>query len=416
MLFALGLALAACSQEGGSGQQQAAGGKGAARPPAEVGVVTLHPKPVTITSNVAGRTSAYESAEIRPQVNGLIVKKVYADGARVATGDLLYVIDDKTYQAAVDSAQATLEKTKATLASAEASAKRYQDLLGRKAISQQEADNAQATYLSAKADVSAAEAALRSARIDLDRTEIRAPLAGIAGQSTVDPGALVTSNQATALTTIRRIDPIYVDLTETGEKLLDFRRSVQEGKLKALVGNDDTEKAKVTLTLPDGSTYGEPGTIDFADITISESTGSFTFRAVFPNPDRILLPGMYVRAKVEAAINENGFLVPQRAVSRNAKGEATALFVTAENKAQMRILGVQQDIGNDWLVNSGVSDGDRVIVDGLQKIADGATVKPTPVTIDENGLVSAAAPAKEGDAPSAGAAPAAGGAQTEAAR
>lgn len=344
----------------------------------EVSVVTLHRRPVVITAELPGRTAAFLIAEVRPQVSGIIVKRLFKEGSEVAAGDALYQIDPASYQAAYDSAAASLQKSEAVVPSAQAKVERYQGLIKQNAVSKQDLDDALATLAQAKADVAAATAAVATARINLAYTKVTAPIGGRVDASTVTVGALVTADQTTALTTIRQLDPINVDVTQSSTNLLKFRTALAEGRLKVLGPN-----VAVKLRMENGTTYDHDGKIAFAEANVSQTTGTFTVRAEFPNPDRLLLPGMYVRATVEEGVAEDSFLVPQRAVTRNTKGEATAKFVGADGKVAERVLATQRSIGNNWLVSGTLSDGDKVIVEGSQLVRAGQEVTAVEVTIDD---------------------------------
>ena len=376
---------------GAAGQQggQQAGGPGGQQAPVQVGVVTIQPRPVTITATVAGRVVAFQTAQVRPQVGGLITERLFEEGADVEKGQVLYKLDDRSYQAQVASAEATLQKNQAALVSAQLQYERYQNLTDSNVISQSDRDAALSTFRQAQADVAVAEAALETARLNLDYTSIEAPISGRIGTDPADAGNLVTADQTEALATIRQIDPVYVDLTESSGNLMKFRDQIRQGGVRALVGPANPGKAVVRIQFADGSTYAETGTIDAADQFVSETTSSFTVRTRFPNPEDTLLPGMYVRGTIQLAIDESGFLLPQRGVSRNAKGEPTAMFVKDDGTLEERVLEVSTDIGNDWWVTKGVSAGDRLVVDGLQKVRAGAKVTPVAVTIDDQGLVQA---------------------------
>lgn len=374
LMVASTLALAACEQQG-------AGNKAAAppaMPPVEVGVVTLHPKSVAITATLPGRVTPSLVAEIRPQVSGIIKARPFSEGSDVTEGSLLYQIDPDPYQASYDSAEASLRKAQAAVPSAEAKVTRYQGLAKEKAVSQQDLDDAVASLAQANAEVLASRAALESARINLANTRVTAPISGRVSKSEVTVGALVTSGQTTALTTVRKLDPINVDLTTSSASFIRLRRQVMEGKLQQVgVGVD------VRLILEDGSNYPQVGHLEFTDVKVDEATGTYTQRIAFPNPEKLLLPGMYVRAVLQEGVAPGSFLVPQRAVSRNTKGEPTALFLTAENKVEERVLGARRTIGPNWLVDTGVKDGDRVIVEGTMKVRRGATVNPLEMKVDE---------------------------------
>ncbi len=367
------LALAGCNEK----PQQQAPQAAAQRP--EVGVVVLQPQSVAITAELPGRTSASLVAEVRPQIGGIIQKRLFKEGSEVKAGDPMYQIDPASYQAAYDSAVAALQKTEAAVPSAQAKLDRYEGLIKQKAISEQDYDDAKAALLEAKADVAAAKADVETARINLNYTTIRAPISGRADASTLTVGALVTASQTTALTTVRTLDPINVDVTQSSTNLLNLRKSIKEGRVKTSGDN-----VKVRLRLENGMEYDESGKLEFSEANVDETTGTYTVRAEFPNPDRLLLPGMYVRAYLEEGIAENSYLVPERAVTRDVKGNATALFVDKDNKIEQRTLTVDRNIGNNWLVTTGIKPGDRVVVEGSQFAGVGQEVAPVEVTIDEN--------------------------------
>lgn len=346
------LSLAGCKEESAPPPQQAP----------QVGIVTLKAQPYTLTSEVPGRTSAYRIAEVRPQVNGIIQKRLFAEGSEVKAGEQLYQIDPSSYEAAFKSAQATQ-------ISAKALADRYKLLVADKAVSQQAYDEARAAALQA-------EAALEQARIDLRYTRVLAPIAGRIGRSAVTEGALVSNGQAAALATIQQLDPIYVDVTQSSKELLRLRRELAEGRLqKAADGS-----ARVTLKLEDGSLYEHPGTLEFSEVAVDEGTGSVTLRAVFPNPDHLLLPGMFVHAQLQSGVREQAILAPQQGVTRNPRGEPTALVVGADEKVELRVLKAERTAGNNWLVLEGLNEGDRLITEGLQFIQPGAEVKTVPAS------------------------------------
>ena len=366
----LGLALAGCNNE-----------KAAAPPPqpqAQVSVVVLRPQPVAISAELPGRVAASLVAEVRPQVGGLIKSRLFREGSEVKAGALLYEIDPAPYQAALDSAVAALARAEAAVPSAQAKVDRYRDLIRQNAISRQDNDDANAALAQAQADVASAKANLDTARINLGFTKVTAPIGGRVDRSTLTPGALVTASQATALTTIRQLEPINVDVIQSSTNLLKFRSSVAEGRLKLSGPN-----VAVRLKLDTGSEYAQSGKIEFAEANIDQTTGTFTVRAEFPNPDRLLLPGMFVRAVVQEGVAENSFLLPQRAVGRNTKGEATAKFVGADGKVEERVVTTSRSVGNSWLVDRGVKDGERIIVEGGQLVRSGQTVTGNEVTIDE---------------------------------
>ena len=366
----LGTALAGCNSE-----------KAAAPPPqpqAQVSVVVLRSKPVAISAELPGRVAASLVAEVRPQVGGLIKSRLFREGSEVKAGDLLYEIDPAPYQAALDSAVATLAKAEASVPNAQAKVDRYRDLIRQNAISKQDNDDAVAALAQAQADVASAKANLDTARINLGFTKVTAPIGGRVDRSTLTPGALVTANQTTALTTIRQLHPINVDVIQSSTNLLKFRSAVADGRLKLSGPN-----VAVKLKLDTGTEYAQSGQLEFAEANIDQTTGTFTVRAEFPNPDRLLLPGMFVRAVIQEGVAENSFLLPQRAVARNTKGEATAKFVGADGKVEERVIATSRSVGNNWLVGQGVKDGERVIVEGAQLVRPGQTVTGNEVTIDE---------------------------------
>jgi membrane fusion protein (multidrug efflux system) len=350
---------------------------GAPKPQApEVGVFTIESKPLAITTELPGRTAAYQVAEVRPQVSGIIQQRLFVEGANVKAGSSLYQIDAATYQAAANSARASLAKARANLLTSTPKVSRYKELVEIEGVSRQEYDDAVAANEQAKADVESAQAALDVANINLKYTSVSAPISGRIGRSNVTPGALVTANQATALTTVQQLDPIYVDVTQSSNDLLRLKRDMESGNLKKATSG----QARVTLLLADGTTYSEPGKLQFSDVSVDPGTGNVVLRALFPNPKLDLLPGMYVRAVLESGVNEKAIVVPQQGVTRNQKGQATALVLNKENLVEQRILETSATIGDKWLVTSGLADGDRVIVEGLQKVRPGAAASvATPV-------------------------------------
>jgi membrane fusion protein (multidrug efflux system) len=348
------------------------------QPQVQVSVVSLHPQPVAISADLPGRVSASLIAEIRPQVSGIIKSRVFTEGTQVKEGDVLYEIDPAPYQAALDSAVATQRKAESAAVNAKIRADRYNELLQRNAGSKQDADDANANLGQAQADVAAAKASVETARINLAYTKVTAPIDGRVDKSALTQGALVTANQQAVLTTIRKLDPINVDVIQSSTNLLKFRRDIAEGRLKFTGPN-----VAVKLSLDTGEPYPHAGKLEFAEANIDETTGTFTVRAEFPNPESLLLPGMYVRAQIQEGIAENSFLLPQRAVTRNPKGEATAKFVSADGKVEERVLATRRNIGNNWLVDSGIKDGDRIIVEGAQLVRVGQTVTANEVSIDE---------------------------------
>ncbi|PZU92229.1 MAG: efflux RND transporter periplasmic adaptor subunit [Chelatococcus sp.] len=367
------------------------------QPQAQVSVVVLHPQPVAITAELPGRVSASLVAEVRPQVSGIIKSRLFREGSEVDAGTVLYEIDPAPYQASLDSAIAAQSRAEAAVPSAQAKLDRYRDLIRQNAVSKQDYDDAAAALAQSQADVASAKASVETARINLAYTKVTAPIGGRVDQSTLTPGALVTANQTTALTTIRKLDPINVDVIQSSTNLLKFRKGVAEGRLK-LSGTN----VAVRLKLDIGADYNQTGRIEFAEANVDQTTGTFTVRAEFPNPDRLLLPGMFVRAVVQEGIAQDSFLLPQRAVGRNTKGEATAKFVGKDGKVEERVIQTSRSIGNSWLVERGIADGDRIVVEGGQLVRPGQVVTANEVTVDE---ATGEIKASSGQAP-AGAAPA----------
>jgi len=338
-------------------------------PSTEVGILTLQPQSVALRSELPGRTAAFLVSDVRPQVSGLIKKRLFEEGADVRAGQVLYQIDPSSYQAAVDQAKADLANTQAMVVSSRLKDERYRELIEIQGVSKQDADDAHASYLQAVANVALKKAALQSAQINLAYTQVRAPISGRIGKSSVTAGALVTANQETALATIRALDPIYVDLTQSSTQLLQLRK---------LLGTQGMESGsrRVRLKLEDGTDYSETGTLKFQEVAVDQATGSVTLRAQFPNPRGVLLPGMYVRAVLDDAVNTAALLAPQQSISRDARGEAIAMVVGKNNQVEQRSVITGRAIGNDWLVVSGLSSGDRLIVEGLGKVHPGDSVRP----------------------------------------
>ncbi|HCU0703728.1 efflux RND transporter periplasmic adaptor subunit [Enterobacter asburiae] len=343
------------------------------RPLPDVGIVTLMSQPVSVVSELTGRTTAAMSAEVRPQVGGIIQKRLFTEGDTVKAGQALYQIDPSSYRAAFDEAAAAFDEAAAALKQAQAlvatdcqKARRYAQLVKDDGVSRQDAEDAKSTCAQDKASVESKKAAQESARINLNWTTVTAPIAGRIGISSVTPGALVTAQQDTALATVRGLDSMYVDLTRSSADLLRLRR-------QTLATNSDT--LSVSLILEDGSTYGEKGRLALTEVAVDESTGSVTLRAVFPNPQHQLLPGMFVRARVDEDIMNDAILAPQQGITRDAKGTATALVVNASNKVEQRQLETGDTYGDKWLVLSGLKAGDRLIVEGTDKVTPGQEVK-----------------------------------------
>ncbi|MHB8836511.1 MAG: efflux RND transporter periplasmic adaptor subunit [Candidatus Methylomirabilia bacterium] len=421
-LLIAGLLLAGCGKPKSAGPPPSG--------PPEVGVVTIQPQQVAVTTELVGHTSAYLVAEVRPQVSGIVQERLFTEGGVVKAGDVLYRIDPASYQTGYDSAQAALARAKAAHASAQAAlagtktaqdsaraarsraeanavprrlkADRFTELAAINAVSRQDADDAtaavrqseaeiqsaeaaiggsaaesaraEAAVLVAEADIAGAEAALEAARINLARTKVTAPISGRIGVSAVTTGALVTANQTTALATIQQLDQVYVDVSESSANLLRLRQNLASGQLK----QGGATQTTVRLVLENGAAYPLAGTLKFSDVTVQPGTGSVTLRSVFPNPDQLLLPGMFVRAIIQEGASENAILVPQRGVSRDAKGEPVAMVVGAGEKVEPRTLKLDRALGDQWLVAAGLTAGDRVILEGLQRVRPGAPVQAVP--------------------------------------
>ena len=355
--------------------RQSAGSKAmVSQGPPEVGVVAVAPAPVTLATELSGRIAPHLVAEVRPQVGGIIQKRLFEEGGEVKAGQPLYQIDSALYQAAHDSAKAALAKAEGNLVAIRLKQERFKELVAIKAVSQQEYDDASALRKQGEAEVVAAKAAVETSRINLAYTTIVAPISGRIGRSAVTPGALVTANQAASLATIQQLDPVYVDVTQSSAELLRLKRDLASGAIR----KNGASQAKVGLVLEDGTAYPLEGTMKFSEVTVDQATGSVTLRALFPNPNHLLLPGMFVRAIVQEGVNEQAILVPQRGVSRNPKGEAMAMVVGAEEKVEPRVIKVARTVGENWLVTEGLQAGDRVILEGLQKGRPGTQVKAVP--------------------------------------
>ncbi|HAT5001495.1 TPA: efflux RND transporter periplasmic adaptor subunit [Serratia marcescens] len=370
-LLALGLSLLLAGCDGQNADAPA--GAGGER---EVGVVTLRGQSVTLSSELTGRVNATMTSDVRPQVDGIIKQRLFTEGAEVKAGQVLYQIDPASYQASYDQAAAQLKNAQATVQSTRLKSQRYAALVKENGVSKQDADDAKAAYLQAVASVAQYQAALETARINLGYTQVRAPIAGRIGISSVTPGALVTAGQSDALTTIRALDPIYVDLTQSSAQLLKLRRqqaALQRGAV-----------TPVAIKLEDGTSYAHPGKLELTEVAVDEATGSVTLRAVFPNPEHELLPGMYIHATVDNGVDPKAILAPQQGITRNAKGEATALVVDEQNKVAQRTVSAERVVGSNWLIGSGLNEGDRLIVEGTSKVTIGAAVKPVEVSVDKN--------------------------------
>jgi membrane fusion protein (multidrug efflux system) len=356
----------------GCGKKQPGGPPQAGIP--EVSVITVKPQRVTLTTELPGRTSAYLIAEVRPQVGGIIQKRLFTEGSDVTMGEVLYQIDPAVYQATYNSAMAALSRAEANLIPIRLKAGRYAELVTLNAVSRQEYDDASAALKLAEADVESGKAAVETARINLAYTKVTAPISGRIGRSSVTNGALVTASQPAALAIIQQLSPIYVDVTQSSAELLRLKQNLASGLLKS----NGAAQAKARLLLEDGSPYPLTGTLKFSEVTVDQSTGSITLRAIFPNPKHTLLPGMFVRAILEEGVNEHAILVPQQGVTRNPAGNAMVMVVGNEEKVEPRVIKVLRTVGENWLVSEGLKAGDRVILEGLQKARPGTPVKAVP--------------------------------------
>ena len=383
ILFGSSSLLAGCGQKSPSGGHPPAG-------PPEVAVVDVRQERAVLTTELPGRTTAYLVAEVRPQVGGIVQERLFTEGQDVKAGDVLYKINPATYQAAIASAKAALARAEANIAPLRFKAERYRELIAIKAVSRQDYDEAVAAVKQAEAEIEVQKAALENARINLAYTSITAPISGRIGKSNLTVGALATANQGNALSTIQQLDPIYVDLIQSCTEMLRLKRCIDAGLIKLRGG---TSQTRVRLLLEDGTPYPQTGVVKFSDVTVDQGTGSVTLRTVFPNSHHVLLPGMYVRAILEEGVNDKAILVPQQGVTRDQKGNAVAMIVDASGKVIQRDLLIDRAVGDRWLVSEGLAPGDRVIVEGLQKIAPGATVKAVPFTAKPGPPGAAAAPA-----------------------
>ncbi|MFL6640018.1 MAG: efflux RND transporter periplasmic adaptor subunit [Paraburkholderia graminis] len=375
----------------------------------EVGVVTVQPTTVPVVTELPGRTSAFLVAQVRARVDGIVLRREFTEGGQVKAGQRLYKIDPAPYIAALNNAKASLAKAQANLASTTAQASRFKVLVAASAVSKQDYDNAVAAQGQAAADVAAGKAAVETAQINLGYTDVTSPVTGQVGVSQVTPGAYVQASAATLLATVQQLDPVYVDLTQSSLDGLKPRREIQEGRLKT----NGPDAAKVSLILEDGRTYSEKGKLQFTDVTVDQSTGSVTVRAIFQNKDKVLLPGMFVRAKIEEGVNENALVVPQVGITHDQKGQPTALVVGEDNKVALRQLVTSGTYGSNWVVENGLKPGDRVIVQGTDKAKPGMQVKAVAAQLPASpasGAAAQGAPAASGAAQTAQPASAASGA------
>lgn len=367
----------------------ACGGDDAAQqpPPPEVAVVTLAPETTTLTRELPGRTTAFQIAEVRPQVSGIIERRLFTEGGMVEEGEPLYQLDDATYEAALASAQAQLARAEATVEAARLRAARTTELVRIDAVSRQDEENATAALRQAEADVKATRAAVQAAQVNVGFARITAPIDGRIGRSSVTQGALVTANQAQPLATVQQLDPIYVDLTQSATELLALRKELAAGTLER------NEDLPVTILLEDGTEFPHPGRLAFSEVSVDPSTGSYALRVVVDNPDGILMPGMYVNATIAGGVRQGAILVPQQGIARDPKGNTSAMVVNDEGVVEVRPVQVSRTVGDQWLVEGGLVAGDRVIVAGLQKIQPGI-----PVEVVEAGTAAAGEPAAPTDA------------------
>ncbi len=366
LILAIVLLLAGCQREASAPP---------AMPPPAVTAITVQAEAVTLTRELPGRSAPFLVAEVRPQVTGLVQKRLFEEGAMVEEGQPLYQLDDAIYRAVYERTKATLARARATVELARVNARRAAELAEVDAVSRQENENAIAALAQAEADVGVAEAALKSAEVELGYATIRSPIAGRIGRSSVTQGALVTANQSQSLATVQQLDPIYVDVTQSSRELLDLRRDFAAGTLQR------PEELPVTIMLEDGSKYSHEGRLEFAEVSVDPMTGRFALRVVVPNPDQVLLPGMFVRAVVSTGVREQAILVPQQGVARDPRGETSVMIVNAEGLVEARPVKVSRTIEDKWLVDSGLSVGDRVIVEGLQKVRPGAPVQITATSL-----------------------------------
>jgi membrane fusion protein (multidrug efflux system) len=364
-LLATGIVMSGCGKKPSAGPPSG---------PPEVGVVVVKAERVTLTTELSGRTSAHLVAEVRPQVGGIVQKRLFSEGSDVKAGQVLYQIDPASYRAAFASARAAEARAEANLIPARLKAERFSDLVKINAVSRQDYDDAYASLKQAEADVAASKAAVETARINLAYTRVTAPISGRIGRSSVTDGALVTASQPAALATIQQLSSMYVDVTQSSAEMLRLKRNLASGLLK----KNGAAQAQVKLLLEDGSAYPLPGTLKFSEVTVDQSTGSITLRAIFPNPQQTLLPGMFVRAILEEGESAQAILVPQRGVTRDPAGNAAVLVVGPEEKVEMRTIKVARTIGDNWLVSEGLKAGDRVILEGIQKARPGTQVKAVP--------------------------------------
>jgi len=366
-LFASFAVLSACQEAGPASQ-----------PPPAVDVVVMEHQSVTLTRELPGRTNAFVVAEVRPQVSGIIQERLFTEGSVVEEGEALYQLDDAVYRAEFSSAEANVARAKAAMELARLDAERAEDLVGTGALTRREYDTATSTLQQRKAELALAEANMERARVTLNYARIASPIAGRIGRSAVTQGALVTANQPDPLAIVQQLDPIYVDLNQSSAELLEMRKAIQAGSLSA------AQDLPVTIMLEDGSVYEHEGTLAFSEVSVAPSTGSYLLRVVVPNPDYVLLPGMYVRADLARGVANNAILVPQKAVTRDPRGRTNVMVLGSDNVVELRPIEVSSIVGDQWLVESGLDVGERVIVQGLQKVQPGVEVPAGNIDVISN--------------------------------
>lgn len=352
----------------------------AAPPPPKVGVVTVKEEPVTLTAELPGRITALETSEVRPQINGIIRRRLFTEGSMVRAGQVLYEIDDSAYRAALGTARGNLARAQASIDSTRLQAERYRSLIGINAVSRQELDNAEAAARQARADVAAQRSSVQAAQVNVDFTRIRAPISGRIGRSLYTAGALVQAGQPDPLATILRSDQVYVDVTQSAAQILNLKEALAAGG----ISQEGQANLRVTLLLPNGKIYPHEGRLQFSEVAVDPQTGSVTLRAIFPNRDGFLLPGMYVRAQVVEGVRQNAILAPQQGITRDPRGRATALVVNAQNKVEQRKVTADRPVGDKWVITGGLKAGDRLIVEGMMGVQPGTVVRvaaPTQVAV-----------------------------------
>lgn len=393
--LAASIAISGCGKKDDQAAAGAAGG--GQMPPPEVSVIVAQRQAVEQTVDLSARTTAYQISEVRPQVSGIVEKRLFVEGSYVRAGQPLYQIDPNTYQATLDNAKAALNRQVANLNALKVKEGRYKQLVGTNAISKQDYDDIAAQVALAQADVDASRASLETAKISLDYAIVRAPISGQTGRSNVTAGALVTANQADPLVTIQELDPIYVDISQSSADLLRLRKQLNDGQLAGA-----SDSARVKLTLEDGSTYPIEGRLAFSGVSVDPTSGSVTLRAIFSNPSKLLLPGMYTTAKLIQGVNKNAFLIPQQSVTRTPQGQATAYVVNSKGVVEVKTLQTTGTQGSNWIVTDGIQEGDRIIYEGVMKVKPGATVKTVIAKPDQNSAPAASAGATATPAPQTG--------------